>query len=66
VTADHAKDGGQARKRSAGRSSDVPEGARLLATQMAVSGSSRTEIEKRLRDDLGVKDCSAILERIGV
>jgi hypothetical protein len=44
----------------------VPEDVRLLATQMAVAGSSREEIEQRLRKDLGVKDSSAVLERIGI
>ena len=40
------------------------EGARLLATQMAVAGSSRVEITKRLRDDFGVDDAEAMLDTI--
>jgi vacuolar-type H+-ATPase subunit H len=39
-------------------------GARLLATQMAVSGSSRGEIEARLRDGFEIEDTSGILDAI--
>ncbi|HVV91216.1 MAG TPA: hypothetical protein VHB53_12025 [Solirubrobacterales bacterium] len=39
-------------------------GARLLATQMAVSGSSRAEIEARLRDGFAIEDTRAILDAI--
>ncbi len=39
-------------------------GARLLATQMAVSGSSREEIAKRLRDGFEVGDTDEILDAI--
>jgi vacuolar-type H+-ATPase subunit H len=42
----------------------TPAGARLLATQMAVSGSSREEIELRLRNGFEVEDTSAILDAI--
>jgi hypothetical protein len=38
--------------------------ARLLATQMAVSGSSRTEIEMRLRNGFELEDTSEILDAI--
>jgi hypothetical protein len=38
--------------------------ARLLATQMAVSGSSRSEIEMRLRDRFELEDTSEILDAI--
>jgi hypothetical protein len=37
------------------------EGLRLLATQMAVAGSTHDEIETRLRDEFGVEDASALL-----
>jgi vacuolar-type H+-ATPase subunit H len=43
---------------------DTPAGARLLATQMAVSGSSRTEIEERLRSGFAIEDTGAILDAI--
>lgn len=43
---------------------DSPAGARLLATQMAVSGSSRAEIEARLRDGFAISDTRAILDAI--
>jgi vacuolar-type H+-ATPase subunit H len=41
-----------------------PAGARLLATQMAVSGSSRAEIEARLRSGFEIADTRAILDAI--
>ena len=42
----------------------APAGARLLATQMAVSGSSRDEIEARLRNGFAIADPHAILDAI--
>lgn len=42
----------------------VSDGARLLATQMAVAGSSRDEIEARLREDFGIDDAGAILDGV--
>jgi len=39
-------------------------GARLLATQMAVSGASREEIEERLRSGFELDDTSEILDAI--
>jgi vacuolar-type H+-ATPase subunit H len=39
-------------------------GARLLATQMAVSGADRTEIEERLRSGFDIEDTSEILDAI--
>lgn len=39
-------------------------GARLLATQMAVSGSSREEIELKLRNGFQIEDADAILDAI--
>jgi len=39
-------------------------GARLLATQMAVSGSSREEIEERLQSGFEIEDTSEILDAI--
>ena len=49
--------------RIAGRRSESA-GARLLATQMAVSGASREEIEKRLRTGFQVEDTAEILDAI--
>jgi len=45
---------------------DAPasDGARLLAAQMAVAGSSRKEIEVRLRDEFGIQDATPILDGI--
>jgi hypothetical protein len=48
---------------AAGRRSTAA-GARLLATQMAVSGSSRAEIEQRLRSGFEIEDTSEILDAI--
>ncbi len=39
-------------------------GARLLATQMAISGASRGEIEERLRNGFEIEDAGEILEAI--
>jgi hypothetical protein len=39
-------------------------GARLLATQMAVSGNSREEIKQRLRNQFEIEDTSPILDAI--
>ena len=39
-------------------------GARLLATQMAVSGADRAEIAARLRSGFDIDDASAILDAI--
>ncbi|HEX6782681.1 MAG TPA: hypothetical protein VF125_11725 [Solirubrobacterales bacterium] len=41
-----------------------PAGARLLAAQMAVSGSSREEIAQRLRSGFEIEDADAILDAI--
>jgi vacuolar-type H+-ATPase subunit H len=42
----------------------TPAGARLLATQMAVSGNSRAEIDARLRNGFEIEDTAAILDAI--
>lgn len=42
------------------------DGLRLLATQMAVAGSSRDEIESRLRSEFGVQDPSDIFSGIQI
>ncbi len=39
-------------------------GARLLATQLAVSGASRAEIEQRLHSNFDIEDTSEILDAI--
>lgn len=39
-------------------------GARLLATQLAVEGSSREEIEQRLRNGFEIEDADSILDAI--
>lgn len=43
---------------------DRAAGARLLATQLAVSGSSREEIAARLRTGFEIEDAGAILDAI--
>jgi vacuolar-type H+-ATPase subunit H len=61
-----ARSNGSASEGIPGRPVEVstPAGARLLATQMAVSGSSRGEIESRLRNGFAIKDTGAILDAI--
>lgn len=39
-------------------------GARLLATQMAVTGAGREEIERRLKSDFEIADAAEILDAI--
>jgi hypothetical protein len=50
--------------RAAGQSGGGSAAARLLATQMAVSGSTRVEIEMRLRNGFEIEDTSEILDAI--
>jgi hypothetical protein len=50
------------RRRAPGQS--TPEGVRLAATQMAVAGSSRWEIERCLRIQFGVRDADTALDEI--
>ena len=40
------------------------DGARLLATQMAVAGSGRAEIDSRLRNEFGIEDTRPMLDAI--
>lgn len=46
------------------RETPVSEGVRLLATQMAVAGSSRSEIEDRLRRELNVRDPETLVDEV--
>jgi vacuolar-type H+-ATPase subunit H len=55
---------GEDRRGAVPEPGDTPAGARLLATQMAVSGSSRAEIEERLRNGFAINDTRAILDAI--
>lgn len=55
--------GEEERPPEAGTRSDSA-GARLLATQMAISGSSREEIAHRLRNGFEIEDAEAILDAI--
>lgn len=50
------------RRRAPGQT--TPEGVRLAATQMAVAGSSRSEIERVLRIQFGVRDADTALDEI--
>jgi hypothetical protein len=45
-------------------SDELSTGARLIATQMAVAGSSRPEIESRLRSEFGIDDAGPMLDSI--
>jgi hypothetical protein len=42
----------------------MPAGAKLLATQMSVAGSSREEIEDRLRSDYGIDEAASMLDSV--
>lgn len=46
--------------------SGASDDARLLATQMAVAGSTRDEIAWRLREEFGIQDAAGILDEIGI
>ncbi|MGI8632794.1 MAG: hypothetical protein ACR2NA_09675 [Solirubrobacterales bacterium] len=48
----------------AGAAGELPWKARLLAMQMAVAGSSREEIEGRLRDEFEIADPSDVLDEL--
>ena len=43
---------------------DVSEGVKLLVTQMAVGGSPRREIERRLEDEFGIADPARVLAEL--
>ena len=42
----------------------IPEGVRLIATQMAIAGASRVEIERRLQRQFGIADSGSVLDEI--
>lgn len=42
----------------------IPEGVRLIATQMAIAGASKVEIERRLQRQFGITDAGAVLDDI--
>jgi hypothetical protein len=58
-------DHGPAKAKSTG-SQGVPEGLRLLTTQMSVAGASRDEIAAALKDEFGITDPDPILKSIGL
>jgi hypothetical protein len=62
--AEDAPDEIEDREPAGRRSHSGSAAARLLATQMAVSGSSRAEIEMRLRNGFEIGDTSEILDAI--
>jgi hypothetical protein len=53
-----------ARRPGQGTTAGGSSAARLLATQMAVAGSSRSEIEIRLRNEFGIDDAGPMLDVI--
>lgn len=52
------------RRAAEAESRSTSEGVRLIATQMAIAGSSRAEIERRLRVQFGVQDATEALDEI--
>jgi hypothetical protein len=62
-------DGAEARGRPDKREPEEPqisEGARLLITNMAVTGSTREEILGLMEDELGLENADAILDRLSL
>jgi hypothetical protein len=53
-------------KKGAAGKPGIPEGLRLLTTQMSVSGADRDEIAERLRDEFGVENPEPILKNMGL
>jgi hypothetical protein len=49
---------------SAGES-QISDRARLFAAQLIAAGGSRDEISQRLREEFGIQDASAMLDRMG-
>ena len=45
---------------------EISDGARLLITGMAISGSSREEMLDLMRDELGLENADAILESLSL
>jgi hypothetical protein len=43
----------------------ISDRARLSAAQMIAAGSSRAEISQRLREEFGIQDAGAMLDRMG-
>jgi cell division septum initiation protein DivIVA len=54
----------EAQPRKEGQENRPSDGARLLTTQMAVAGSSRAEIERRLQSEFGIRDTGPMLDAI--
>ena len=50
--------------REDGLAGTTSEGVRLIATQMAIAGSSRSEIERRMRTEFGINDAAGALDEI--
>jgi hypothetical protein len=46
------------------RSSDLSEGMRVVATNLALSGADRDEVESRLRETFGNVDSGPILDEV--
>jgi hypothetical protein len=55
----------QAARRPA-RKGEIPEGLRLLTTQMSVAGANREQIAAQLRSEFGVADPERILRSMGL
>jgi hypothetical protein len=52
--------------RKAAHDGEIPEGLRLLTTQMSVEGSSRDEIAARLKNDFDVTNPEQVLKSMGL
>lgn len=49
---------------TAAQTGGVPEQATLRATQLAVAGTARADIERMLRSDFGVEDPTSVVDRV--
>lgn len=56
-----AEPGGSASRADA----PIPDRARLFAAQMIAAGNPRDEISQRLRQEFGIQDANAMLDRMG-
>jgi hypothetical protein len=66
ASATKAQKPSQTQQQTQKRSDEVPEGLRLLTTQMSMEGSDRKEIATRLKKEYDVADPEPILKSLGL
>jgi hypothetical protein len=60
-----APDANKTTEAGASGESQISDRARLFAGQLIAEGGSREEISKRLREEFGIQDANAMLDRMG-